>query len=484
MTVKENWGDFMITAVKSRNSLTFYQQPPTSKKKISVNKSGNIISTSLPNISVKTEMTTNKYNAQLERYLVFSDEQQGLLIQKTKSVMEKISENNTVITNGKLRDKINWPLVKKFVTRQELMKLQISGKCDLPLTKNEQEEILSMIKDKNLADLTDDELSSIIDDIVSYNPRKFLDALKDFKASGQANSLLQTEKINDLAKALDSVNLNRISAKELKNLQKEYYEGNEYHHLTSVSADPEKQSVADNILPVKKSKHSELHIDPETGKLKYALPQNKPLLNRKRDMKIGNQKRVRSNEIRGFQLLLAIGAGIGFTIGFATTLAENGISPDSMKQAVIDGGKSSVSSTAQTIISYGIGRTIGMTVTDAVSGIMSNCGLAISKELCNIGVVGLVTTTVFSVYQFIRLKKAGVATKEAVNLVGRQAMLSLSLIAVSIAAQCVLGSAGIFVSIGFGVVIVAYSLADTVHKRKFAETIQIYTIEHCKPMIA
>lgn len=105
--------------------------------------------------------------------------------------------------------------------------------------------------------------------------------------------------------------------------------------------------------------------------------------------------------------------------------------------------------------------------------------------MVNMGVVGVLSIAVFSTYQFVKLKIHGVATKDALMQVGKQALFSLSLLAVSIAAQGIwAGAAGLIVSISIGIIMVSYSVADSVHQRHFSEKIRVYTIENCYPSFA
>ena len=89
---------------------------------------------------------------------------------------------------------------------------------------------------------------------------------------------------------------------------------------------------------------------------------------------------IRKNEIQGLASAVAIGAGIGFTIGFAVSLAQSGITPDSVKYAFVNGGKSGVASGVQSVVGYGIGRTIGQVATNAIEGVLSNAGLEITAN--------------------------------------------------------------------------------------------------------
>ena len=108
---------------------------------------------------------------------------------------------------------------------------------------------------------------------------------------------------------------------------------------------------------------------------------------------------IRKNEIQGLASAVAIGAGIGFTIGFAVSLAQSGITPDSVKYAFVNGGKSGVASGVQSVVGYGIGRTIGQVATNAIEGVLSNAGLEITaniSKMCTMGTVGAITVAVFS----------------------------------------------------------------------------------------
>ena len=79
--------------------------------------------------------------------------------------------------------------------------------------------------------------------------------------------------------------------------------------------------------------------------------------------------------------------------------------------------------------------------------------------MCTMGTVGAITVAVFSTVQFVKLIYHGECLKSAAIQVGKQALFSLSLLAISIAAQGMWGGpAGIIVSIGTGIVIVSYTM--------------------------
>lgn len=197
-------------------------------------------------------------------------------------------------------------------------------------------------------------------------------------------------------------------------------------------------------------------------------------------------KSIFKNELRGIGLAAAIGAGIGFTLGFAVTLAQSGVTPETVTYAMGEGVKSGFSAGVQSLISYGIVRTIGQFAIQTLQGAISNFGVAITEnisEICAIGVGGLITIAVFSTYQFIKLVHNGVAVKEALLQVGKQALFSLSLLILTISAQAILGGpAGIIVSISTGIIFIAYSIGNILYKKELSEKLKTFVIDNYEPV--
>ena len=264
-------------------------------------------------------------------------------------------------------------------------------------------------------------------------------------------------------------------------LEHDSVRGAEGHHQQNVADHPEQQANPDNI---KFYKDREEHLQ-KGHNGDWGNESNEPMTDKNKMLEKTNSKRVFKNELKGLGLAVAIGAGVGLTIGFITTLAQSGITPDTLKLAAVEGVKSGLESGVMSAVGYGIGRTIGEVATQAVSGVLENIGVTITEnisKMVNMGVVGALTIAVFSTYQFVKLKIKGVATKEALIQTGKQALFSLSLLAVSIAAQGIWGgAAGIIVSVSIGIIMITYSVADAIHQRHFAEKIKIYTIEKCYP---
>jgi len=257
--------------------------------------------------------------------------------------------------------------------------------------------------------------------------------------------------------------------------------GAEGHHQQNVSDHPEQQANPDNInfFP-----NREEHLEKGHGG-NWDNETNAPLIDKNEMLENTNACRVYKNELRGFGLAVAIGAGVGMTIGFAVTLAQSGVTPESLKLAIAEGAKAGSEAGILSAFTYGIGRTIGEVATKAVSGLLANLGITITEnisKMCNIGVVGALTIAVFSAYQFIKLKRQGIATRDALMQIGKQALFSLSLLAVSLAVQGIWGGpAGIIVSLSFGIILISYTIVDTVKQRRSAEKIRIYVIDKCLP---
>lgn len=476
----------MLTAIKNNRSLTFYQQPLLRDQiPDSTQQSYHVSSMPVTAVTATTGRVTNSYNDQLCRYLNTCRQQQRILVDQTNDFMAKKLLEKPDATNAQLRNKGNWGNVKKLVTREELMKLQISKKCDYPLTNQEQKELYLRIKDMDLSQMDDKDIQQIIDDLIETDDKRFLEALKQFKATGKPDAILQSKKLDALREDLKNIDLTKITGEQYKRLKNNYCEQTEFHHRTSISSDPTKQSVTDNVEPLNTTDHDAKHTDPETNKVCYKKPVNEKPLNRQKDMQDGNKKRVRENELNGLKTAVAIAAGVGLTIGVITTLARSGISPDSVKAAAINGLACGTESGALAAVSFGIGRTLGESAKQAIIGHLGTIATDNIIKMVDMGVIGGLSILVFSVYQFTKLKLSGVATRQALVQVGKQALISLSVLAVSIAAQGVFGgAAGIIVATAAGLITVTYSITDAVHQRNFAERIRVYTIEQYTPYFA
>lgn len=275
----------------------------------------------------------------------------------------------------------------------------------------------------------------------------------------------------------------------------------EGHHINSVDAHPDLQANPDNVVPFEEHRFDDGPRDHFASHgNNWRNPTEGPLLDRNKILTDTNNQRVSEkhleikternniirNELVGIGAAIAIGFGVGFTIGFIANLAQNGLSVESVRTASIVGLKTGSTSAIIGGISYGITRTIGEIVTGSLANSLSNYGIEITKnitKMCSMGSIGLLTIVLYSTYQFVKLKRMGYATKDALIRVGKQALFSLTVLFASIVAQGIWGGhAGLIVSTSVGLVVVSYKCVQSVHMKKTAEEIQIYTINKCCPI--
>lgn len=186
------------------------------------------------------------------------------------------------------------------------------------------------------------------------------------------------------------------------------------------------------------------------------------------------------NELKGIGIAAAIGFGVGITITAVMELASSGIEAANFDRIMTNSFFAGVESGVLSIASYGINKLTSNVLNSSFGvNLLTDFGYTL-----NFAAAGLISIAVFSTYQFIKMKLAGVDTGKALSVVGRQAMFSLSVLAVSVIAQGIYGgAAGIIVSTSFGLIYMAYNVAETVHQRKMAERIREYTIEQYRPLL-
>lgn len=105
--------------------------------------------------------------------------------------------------------------------------------------------------------------------------------------------------------------------------------GAEGHHQKNVADHPEDQGDPDNIKFYKSRKE---HLE-KGHNGDFHNSSDAPKIDKDKMLKKTNSKRVFRNEIKGIGIAAAIGIGVGFTIGFAVSLAQTGVTPDSIKYA-------------------------------------------------------------------------------------------------------------------------------------------------------
>ena len=256
----------------------------------------------------------------------------------------------------------------------------------------------------------------------------------------------------------------------------------EGHHINDVCNNPSQQANPDNIGLLEEHRDGRgvrEHFD--AHERNWRNQTEGELINRNERLDKVNSDRVFKNELTGIWTAVAIGLGIGFTLGFVVTLAQTGITIDSVKNAVIVGGKTSIEGALLGAANHAIIRSIGELVNNSLQGTASSLGLTITDNItrmCNMATVGMLAIIVFSAYQFTKLKLLGYSTKECLLRVGKSAAFSAMVIMASITAQGLWGGhAGIIVSISIGIIVLSYKVAENKYNKKLAEKIQTYVIK-------
>lgn len=198
------------------------------------------------------------------------------------------------------------------------------------------------------------------------------------------------------------------------------------------------------------------------------------------------------NELSGIGIAAAIGLGMGFAIGVAVSLAQNGLNPNSLKYAVASGAVQGASGA----VVAGAGAVLGILVRPAAESIAefaiqhmsTNITAATAQNIvavCNIAVIGSITTAAFLTYEFVKLKMQGYSTKECLLRTGKSAALAFSILIVSVVAQGVWGGpAGMVVSITAGIILTGYTVAKIVHDKTVSKNITYHSIDLCKPALS
>lgn len=278
-----------------------------------------------------------------------------------------------------------------------------------------------------------------------------------------------------------SANWNESQRQEIK--VKGTVRGAEGHHQRNVADHPEEQADPNNIKFYKSKKE---HLE-KGHNGNFQNESDAPKIDKEEMLNRTNRKRVIKNELKGAGLAAVIGFVSGASIGFIVTIAQNGISPDSLKDAAINGGKAGFEGAAFGLINHIGTRLVGDIATNAMTGLLSNFGIEITENItkaCNMGIAGSIAIITFSVYQFFRLKRNGVSTKDALCTVGKGALISVASLAVTVAVQAAFGGpAALAVSIGIGAVVLSYSMYNVYHDKKLMSKIHCYTIEKSYPLI-
>lgn len=274
-----------------------------------------------------------------------------------------------------------------------------------------------------------------------------------------------------------SENWNKSEQQDIRLRSRGTVRGAEGHHQKNVADHPEDQADPDNIKFYRSKKE---HLQKgHNGNWKNES--NAPKRNKEEMLKNTNRKRVIKNELRGAGLAALIGFATGASIGFIVSLAQNGISPESIKDALKDGGIAGIEGAALSIVSYGISRLVGGIATSALTGVLTKLGIDVTENIakaCNMGAVGSIVIIATSIYSYIKSRQQGMSVNESLLSVGKQMVISVASLAVTVIVQSVYGGpAAIAVGVGISAIMLSYSMYNIYHNKVLADRIQLYSIE-------
>lgn len=263
--------------------------------------------------------------------------------------------------------------------------------------------------------------------------------------------------------------------------------GVEGHHSNNVANYVEEQADPNNI---KFYKDRETHKN-EGHKGNFKNPSTGEKIDRKNMLRKTNLKRIFKNEVQGLSFTIAIALGVGFTINFIINVAQSGIRNDNVKEIVSNSSNGLGEIGIVAGINYIIGRTMGETLQNAIINYIKMSGGNISEnviKMCDMMSIGILTTSVFFIYSFMKLKKKGMETKKALLSSGKQASISLSILLVSLIVQKMYGGltgilVGACLGIGLTICYLTYEVFDIKKNKELYEKIYILIVQGHKPIL-
>lgn len=229
--------------------------------------------------------------------------------------------------------------------------------------------------------------------------------------------------------------------------------GYEGHHINNVADHPTLQAEGDNIEFLNREEHFKAHNE------NWSNSSDGKLINRQIEMK----KMLIKSELLGFGSAVLVGAGIGF----AVSLFNNQLSWTERIEFSVEGG---------TIggFSY-IGARVGGQIAESIFEISS-------ESIRGLAFAGVGASIVTSIYIFIRARRRGSTTKQALKSSGSYLGVSLIGLFFSIIAKAKYGgNAGLFAGLFFAGIITGYNFYRNYKLEELFNEIQTYEIELLQP---
>lgn len=244
--------------------------------------------------------------------------------------------------------------------------------------------------------------------------------------------------------------------------------GAEGHHLRNVAHHPEDQSDPNNIGFFKTKKE---HCEKGHGG-DFHNESDSPMKDKNQMIKNTNTKRLIGNELRGAGISAIISFAAAFSISLIVAAAQDGITPESIKNAALNGSNGAIIGVA----GYAVGRAVANLITPALLKALEKVGIKVTESIssaCTMGITGFAVIAVVSVIQFIHLKRKGYTTKNAFVLVGKTAGMSIFSLAITVTVCAIWGSGPAFyVGLAIGLVVIAYSAAKLFIEKNTASKVQ------------
>lgn len=251
-------------------------------------------------------------------------------------------------------------------------------------------------------------------------------------------------------------------------LQEGRVEGTEGHHQQNVADHPSEQSNPDNI---KFYRNRQEHLEQGHGG-DFHNESDAPMKDKDQMLRDTNEKRLVKNEVIGMGIAAVIAFATAFSIKLIVAAAQDGITPEAFKDATIAGINGSVVGST----SFVIGRSIVNHITPAIAKALENLGFTVTENIrgaCTMGITGVSVIVIVSIAQYIRLRRKGYCVKNALITVGKQAVISIGILVMTVLIQALFGNVvALVVGLALGVVLLSINIIKIIHNKELNNKIQ------------
>ncbi len=249
----------------------------------------------------------------------------------------------------------------------------------------------------------------------------------------------------------------------------------EGHHQKNVADYPDMQVDADNIKFYRS--HQE-HLQKGHGG-DFRNNSDSKLIDKDSMLARTNRRRIIGNELKGLAATAVIGVGVGFALNVIADLARIGIDSVDVGAIMTDSLKSGTETGIVAGMTYLSGRLVSVALERIGIDLTTNLGMTV-----NFASIGILSIVIVSVYQYVQCRLNGMPPEAATDATLSQALFSMSILAVSIAAQGIYGGhAGLVVSTAAGILFFTVNIAKTLHNRQVEENLREYVIENYRKLL-